>query len=183
MSQSSKPALLNKYNEIIESFLNEKIFKNPMQVPKIDKIVINVGIGKTIGKQKAVDNVVRDVSFMTGQKPIITKAKKSEAGFKIRQGQPIGVKVTLRKYKMFNFLENLISLALPRVRDFEGLSNKSFDGKGNYTFGIKEHLIFQEINYEKMEDIIGADITIVTTAKTNGDAELLLRAIGLPLKK
>lgn len=183
MANNYIPNLFKRNKEIVKEFLDQKLFNNPMQVPKLEKIIINVGLGKATGNQKLIDNIARDISLISGQKPIITKAKKSEAGFKIRQGQPIGAKVTLRKYRMFDFLERLISLALPRVRDFEGLSKKSFDGRGNYTFGIKEHLIFQEIDYDKVEDIIGADITIVTTAKTNEDAEKLLRALGLPLKK
>ena len=173
--------LLSKYRQEIVPAL-AKNYKNVMQVPKLDKIVLNVGAGKGIGNTTYIPSVVNDLTLITGQKPVVTKAKFSESNFKTRKGAPIGVKVTLRKAKMYDFLERLISFALPRVRDFEGLNFKSFDGKGNYTFGLKEHLIFHEIDFDKVDNIFGMDVTLVTSAESDKEAEELLRAFGLPLK-
>ncbi len=180
---NNTPILLEKYRKNIVPFLmKECSFGNIMEVPKIEKVVFNVGLGKALKNSKLIDAALNDVALITGQKPVVTKAKKSEANFKLRKGQSIGVKVTLRNRNMYDFLHRLISLSLPRVRDFEGLSKKSFDGKGNYTFGIKEHLIFHEIDYDKVVEVMGADITIVTSAKNNDDSFRLLKAFGLPFK-
>ena len=168
--------------EIKDSLMKEYNYTTVMQVPKITKIVINMGVGEGSNDSKFIDAAVKDLTLITGQKPIVTKARKSIAGFKLREGQPIGVKVTLRGEKMYAFLEKLIKIALPRVRDFRGVSPKSFDGKGNYTLGVKEQLIFPEINYDDVLKIIGMDIVIVTTANTNDEARSLLKAFGMPFR-
>ena len=168
--------------EIKDSLKKEYNYTTIMQVPKITKIVINMGVGEGSNDSKFIDAAVKDLTLITGQKPIVTKARKSIAGFKLREGQPIGVKVTLRGEKMYAFLEKLIKIALPRVRDFRGVSPKSFDGKGNYTLGVKEQLIFPEINYDDVLKIRGMDIVIVTTANTNDEARSLLKAFGMPFR-
>lgn len=168
--------------EIKDSLMKEYNYATVMQVPKITKIVINMGVGEGSNDSKFIDAAVKDLTLITGQKPIVTKARKSIAGFKLREGQPIGVKVTLRGEKMYAFLEKLIKIALPRVRDFRGVSPKSFDGKGNYTLGVKEQLIFPEINYDDVLKIRGMDIVIVTTANTNDEARSLLKAFGMPFR-
>lgn len=168
--------------EIKDSLMKEYNYTTVMQVPKITKIVINMGVGEGSNDSKFIDAAVKDLTLITGQKPIVTKARKSIAGFKLREGQPIGVKVTLRGEKMYAFLEKLIKIALPRVRDFRGVSPKSFDGKGNYTLGVKEQLIFPEINYDDVLKIRGMDIVIVTTANTNDEARSLLKAFGMPFR-
>ena len=168
--------------EIKDSLMNEYNYTTVMQVPKITKIVINMGVGEGSNDSKFIDAAVKDLTLITGQKPIVTKARKSIAGFKLREGQPIGVKVTLRGEKMYAFFEKLIKIALPRVRDFRGVSPKSFDGKGNYTLGVKEQLIFPEINYDDVLKIRGMDIVIVTTANTNDEARSLLKAFGMPFR-
>ena len=168
--------------EIKDSLMKEYNYATVMQVPKITKIVINIGVGEGSNDSKFIDAAVKDLTLITGQKPIVTKARKSIAGFKLREGQPIGVKVTLRGEKMYAFLEKLIKIALPRVRDFRGVSPKSFDGKGNYTLGVKEQLIFPEINYDDVLKIRGMDIVIVTTANTNDEARSLLKAFGMPFR-
>ena len=168
--------------EIKDSLMKEYNYATVMQVPKITKIVINMGVGEGSNDSKFIDAAVKDLTLITGQKPIVTKARKSIAGFKLREGQPIGVKVTLRGETMYEFLDKLISIALPRVRDFRGVSRKSFDGHGNYALGIKEQLIFPEINYDKIEKIRGFDIMIVTTAKSDSEALSLLEALGMPFK-
>lgn len=168
--------------EIKDSLMKEYNYTTIMQVPKITKIVINMGVGEGSNDSKFIDAAVKDLTLITGQKPIVTKARKSIAGFKLREGQPIGVKVTLRGEKMYAFLEKLIKIALPRVRDFRGVSPKSFDGKGNYTLGVKEQLIFPEINYDDVLKIRGMDIVIVTTANTNDEARSLLKAFGMPFR-
>ena len=168
--------------EIKDSLMKEYNYTTVMQVPKIAKIVINMGVGEGSNDSKFIDAAVKDLTLITGQKPIVTKARKSIAGFKLREGQPIGVKVTLRGEKMYAFLEKLIKIALPRVRDFRGVSPKSFDGKGNYTLGVKEQLIFPEINYDDVLKIRGMDIVIVTTANTNDEARSLLKAFGMPFR-
>ncbi|MGN1379893.1 MAG: 50S ribosomal protein L5 [Bacilli bacterium] len=169
-------------DEIKDSLMKEYNYTTVMQVPKITKIVINMGVGEGSHDSKYIDAAVNDLTLITGQKPIVTKARKSIAGFKLREGQPIGVKVTLRGEKMYAFLEKLIKIALPRVRDFRGVSPKSFDGKGNYTLGVKEQLIFPEINYDDVLKIRGMDIVIVTTANTNDEARSLLKAFGMPFR-
>ena len=171
------------YNkEIISSLMKEKNYTSVMQVPKLDKIVINMGVGEGSHDDKFIEAAVKDLEIITGQKPVVTKARKSIAGFKLREGQTIGAKVTLRGENMYNFMEKLIKVALPRVRDFRGISNHSFDGNGNYTLGIKEQLIFPEIEYDNVLKIRGMDIVFVTTAKTNKEAESLLRAFGMPFR-
>jgi len=171
-----------KYNDEVKKTLNDEFkYKSPMQIPKIHKVVINMGLGQAVSNSKIVDEAREELKQITGQSPVITKAKNSIATFKLREDMPIGVKVTLRGKVMDNFLEKLIYITLPRVRDFKGLSEKAFDGRGNYTLGIKEHIIFPEIDYDKVNKIKGMDITIVTTANTNEEAKVLLKSLGLPL--
>jgi len=172
--------LYNK--EIINSLMKEYNYKTVMQVPRLEKIVINMGIGEGARDDKFIDAALKDLEIITGQKPVVTKARKSIAGFKLREGQTIGVKVTLRGENMNNFMEKLIKVALPRVRDFRGISNTAFDGNGNYTLGIKEQLIFPEIEYDNILKIRGMDIVFVTTAKTNKEAESLLKAFKMPFR-
>ena len=173
-----------KYNEEIVPSLKEQFnYKNVMEVPRLEKIVVNMGVGDGAANSKLLEAAVADLEAITGQKAVITKAKKAIAGFKIREGQGIGCKVTLRGENMYNFLDKLISISLPRVRDFRGLSPKSFDGRGNYTIGIKEQLIFPEINFDEVEKVRGMDIVIVTTAKTNEEAFDLLKELGVPFRK
>ena len=172
------------YNNEIKNNLMEKFgYKSIMQVPKLDKIVVNIGVGEASHDSKFIEAAQKDLEVITGQKPIITKAKKSIAGFKLREGQPIGVKVTLRGEAMYNFMEKLIKVALPRVRDFRGVSSKAFDSFGNYTLGIKEQLIFPEIDYDNIVKLRGMDIVFVTTAKTNEEAFELLSGFGMPFRK
>ena len=176
--------LKEKYtNEVIPSLLEKHNYKSIMEVPKLEKIVINIGVGDATTNSKLLDAAVADLEVISGQKPIITKAKKSIAGFKLREGQAIGCKVTLRGERMFNFLDKLISIGLPRVRDFRGVSSKAFDGRGNYTLGIKEQLIFSEIEYDNVVKIRGMDIVFVTTAKSNEEAFDLLDGLGVPFRK
>ena len=176
--------LKEKYlNEIVPSLKEKHNYKSVMEVPKIEKIVINMGVGDATTNSKLMDAAVADLALITGQKPVVTKAKKSIAGFKLREGQPIGCKVTLRGEKMYDFLEKLICISLPRVKYFRGVSKKSFDGRGNYTMGIKEQLIFSEIEFDNVVKVRGMDIVIVTTAKTNEEAYDLLNGIGIPFKK
>jgi large subunit ribosomal protein L5 len=176
--------LKEKYNkEIIPSLREKYNYKSVMELPKIDKIVINMGVGDATSNSKLLDAAVEDLKIITGQKPVVTRAKKAIAGFKVRAGQPIGCKVTLRGENMYNFLDKLISITLPRVRDFRGISPKSFDGRGNYTLGLNEQLIFSEIEYDKVVKVRGMDIVFVTTAKTNEEALDLLKGFGMPFKK
>jgi large subunit ribosomal protein L5 len=184
---NKKPAhttrLLDKYNNEIKKALMEKFnYSSIMEVPHLEKIVINVGVGDALQDAKAIDVVAKEIAQITGQHPITTKAKKSIANFKLREGQPIGVKVTLRSLNMYEFMDRLVSIALPRVRDFRGVSKNSFDGHGNYTLGIKEQLIFPEIDYDKVSKIRGMDIVIVTTAKKDDEAYALLEALGMPFQ-
>lgn len=177
-----KPRLLEKYrNETIPKLMKERNYKNPMQVPKVEKIVVNIGVGEGSRDSKLVDAAIEDLKIITGQSPAITRAKKSIAGFKLREGMTIGAKVTLRGSRMYEFLDRLISVALPRIRDFRGLPVRSFDGRGNYTIGITEQLVFPEIDYDKVVKIRGMDVTIATTAKNNEEAYYLLKEFGLPL--
>ena len=176
--------LEKEYKEKIVPSLSEKYgYKSLMAVPKLDKIVINMGVGDATTNSKLIDAAVEDLKAITGQQPIITKAKKAVAGFKVREGQAIGCKVTLRGSNMYNFLDKLISITLPRVRDFRGISPKSFDGRGNYTLGLTEQLIFSEVDYDKVVKVRGMDIVFVTTAKTNEEALDLLKGFGMPFKK
>ena len=176
--------LEKEYKEKIVPSLCEKYnYKSTMAVPKLDKIVVNIGVGDATGNSKLIDAAVEDLKAITGQQPIITKAKKAIAGFKVREDQPIGCKVTLRGENMYNFLDKLISITLPRVRDFRGISPKSFDGRGNYTLGLTEQLIFSEIDYDKVVKVRGMDVVFVTTAKTNEEALDLLKGFGMPFKK
>ena len=176
--------LEKEYKEEIVPSLTEKYnYKSYMAVPKLDKIVVNMGVGDATGNSKLIDAACEDLKTITGQKPIITRAKKAVAGFKVREGQAIGCKVTLRGDNMYNFLDKLISITLPCVRDFRGISPKSFDGRGNYTLGLTEQLIFSEIDYDNVVKVRGMDIVFVTTAKTNEEALDLLKGFGMPFKK
>ena len=176
--------LKEKYrSEIVPKLREEFGYANAHQVPKLAKVTVNVGLGEAVQNVKVVDHAVSDLTRITGQKPVITRARKSIAGFKLREGMPIGVKVTLRRDRMYEFLERLLNVALPAVRDFRGISPKGFDGKGNYTLGIKEQIIFPEIDYDKVDKIRGMNITLVTTAETDEEARVLLRHIGLPFRK
>ena len=171
------------YNKEITKALHDEFkYTSSMEIPKLEKIVINMGVGEGSKDDKFIEAAVKDLELISGQKPVITKAKKSIAGFKLREGQPVGVKVTLRGENMYNFMEKLIKVALPRVRDFHGVSKTAFDGKGNYTLGIKEQLIFPEIEYDNVVKVRGMDIIFVTTAKTNKEAEALLKAFGMPYR-
>jgi large subunit ribosomal protein L5 len=173
--------LKQKYeNEVVPALKKKFNYKNIMEVPKLEKVVINMGISDARENPKAIDAAANDLAIITGQKPIITKAKKSIAAFKLRKGMPIGAKVTLRAEKMYDFLDKLFNVNLPRVRDFKGVSPDAFDGRGNYTLGIKEQLIFPEIDYDKIDRVRGMDITIVTTAKTDEEARELLKNLGMP---
>ena len=176
--------VLEKYlNEVKPELMKKFEYKSVMQAPKLDKIVINMGVGDAMANSKALDAAVEDSTQICGQKPIITKARKSIAAFKLREGAAIGCKVTLRGERMYQFFDKLVSIALPRVRDFRGLSKDSFDGRGNYTLGVKEQLIFPEINYDKVFKIRGMDVVIVTTAKTDNEGRELLTLLGMPFKK
>ena len=172
----------NYKNEIVKAMMQKFGYKNIMEVPKLEKMVINVGVGEAIQNSKALDATVGDITAITGQRPIITKAKKSIAAFKLREGMKIGCKVTLRGDRMYNFADKLFNVALPRVRDFRGISPKSFDGRGNFSLGIREQLIFPEIEYDKIDKVRGMDIIFVTTARTDEEARELLRLLGMPFK-
>ncbi len=176
--------LYEKYNTTVTDILKTELkVKNPHQIPRLTKVVINVGAGEAIQNIKCLDVIQEYLADIAGQKTVIKKAKKSVASFKLREGQPIGVKVTLRRKKMYDFLERLINAALPRVRDFSGIPTKSFDGRGNYTLGIKEQLVFPEVNFEKIDTVRGMNITIVSTAKNDEEGRLLLSSLGLPFRK
>jgi large subunit ribosomal protein L5 len=179
-----KPRLKEKYKkEIVPKMLKEHEYKNVMEVPKIEKIVINMGVGSATQNIKELESASQDLAMITGQKPVITKAKKSIAGFKVRQGNPIGCMVTLRGSRMYEFLDRLLSIAIPRIRDFRGLSKKSFDGSGNYTIGIKEQLVFPEVEYDSVLSVKGMNITVNTNAKSDDKALILLEEFGFPFKK
>jgi large subunit ribosomal protein L5 len=178
------PRLKTHFEEVVRKKLADEFgYKNRMQVPVIEKVVINMGIGEGVNDRKKVEAAANDLSLITGQKAVITKARKSIATFKVRDGQPIGCKVTLRKTRMYEFVDRLINIALPRVRDFRGLSPKSFDGGGNYTIGIKEHIVFPEIDYDKAADVWGMDITVCTSAKSDAEARALLSAFNFPFRQ
>ncbi|WP_237037279.1 50S ribosomal protein L5 [Mediannikoviicoccus vaginalis] len=176
--------LVEKYrNEVVPAITESFGYENVMQVPKLEKIVINIGLGSHKDNPKAVESAVRDLTTITGQKPVVTKARKSIANFKLREGMSVGCKVTLRGEKMYDFFDKLVSISLPRVRDFRGVSSTSFDGRGNYSLGIKEQLIFPEIEYDMVDEIRGMDIVIVTTAETDEESKKLLELMGMPFKK
>ncbi len=176
--------LKRKYQEeIVPSLMSKFNYDSVMQAPKVEKIVINMGVGDAVQNAKALDSAVEELSLISGQKPMITKAKKSIAGFRLREGMPIGAKVTLRGERMYEFFQKLIAVSLPRVRDFRGISKKAFDGRGNYTLGVKEQLIFPEINYDKVDKVRGMDIVIVTTADTDEESRELLAQFGMPFQK
>ena len=178
------PRLKDKYlTEVIPAMMEKFQYKNIMEVPKLEKVVLNMGLGDCKDNSKALEAAVIDLGIIAGQRPVITKAKKSVANFKVREGMNIGAKVTLRSDRMYEFSDKLFNVALPRVRDFRGLSNKSFDGRGNYAFGIKDQLIFPEIDYDKVEKVRGMDIILVTTAKTDEEAHELLRLLGIPFSR
>ena len=175
--------LQEHYRKTVVPKLSEKFgYKNPMQVPRITKITLNMGVGETTADKKVIENAVSDMTKIAGQKPVITKAKKSISTFKIRDGYPVGCKVTLRRGQMYEFLDRLINISLPRVRDFRGVSGRSFDGRGNYSMGVKEQIIFPEIEYDKIDALRGMDITITTTARTNEEAKALLEAFNFPFR-
>ena len=180
-SPDEMPRLQKVYAEQVRAKLQQEFgYTNPMQVPKLEKIVINMGVGEATGDQKKLDAAVVELTQISGQKPVKTLAKKAIAGFKIRKGLPIGCKVTLRKARMFEFLDRLITIALPRVRDFRGIQGKGFDGRGNFAMGLKEQIVFPEINYDRVESVRGMDIQFVTTARTDAEAKALLKAFDLP---
>ena len=168
--------------EVAPALMKQVGYKSPMQVPRITKIVLNMGVGEAVGDKKILDNAVGDMQKIAGQKPVVTKARKAIAGFKIREGYPIGCMVTLRQNRMYEFLDRLISIALPRVRDFRGVSGRSFDGRGNFNMGVKEQIIFPEIEYDKIDAMRGMNITITTTAKTDAEAKALLAAFRFPFR-
>ena len=175
--------LQEKYiNEVVPALTEKFGYKNVMELPKIAKIIINMGVGEAVGNPKALDAAVSDLTIISGQKPILTRAKKSLAAWKLRQGMPIGAKVTLRGVRMYQFLDKFMNIALPRVRDFRGISSNSFDGRGNYAIGLKEQLIFPEIEYDKIDKLRGMNIVVVTTAKTDEEARELLKLMGMPFK-
>ena len=179
-----RPRFKTRYdNEIRDKLKTELGLENVMLVPRLEKIVVNCGVGKATQQQSLLEGAVRDLTTITGQKPMVTRAKKSIAGFKLREGNPIGAKVTMRGDRMWEFFDRLVSLAIPRIRDFRGLSPKGFDGRGNYTFGVNEQLIFPEIDYDKIDAPRGMDITIVTTARTNAEGRALLDAFGFPFRR
>lgn len=170
-------------NEIVAKLMEQFGYKNIMQVPKIEKITINMGVGEAVADKKIIDKAVGDMTAIAGQKPVVTKARKSVASFKIRTGMPVGCKVTLRREKMYEFLDRFVTIACPRIRDFRGFSPKGFDGQGNYSVGVREQIIFPEIDYDKVDAIRGMDITITTTARTNDEAKALLKAFNFPLRE
>ncbi|MGH1349717.1 MAG: 50S ribosomal protein L5 [Methyloligellaceae bacterium] len=177
------PRMKQHYSETVRKALSEEFkYANPMQVPQLDKIVLNMGVGETVGDTKKINSAVNDLTLIAGQKPVITRARKSIAGFKVREEMPLGAKVTLRRNRMFEFIDRLVHIALPRVRDFRGLNPKSFDGRGNYALGIKEHIIFPEIEYDKVDVIWGMDVVVCTTAKNDDEARALLKGFNFPFR-
>ena len=175
------PRLQTLYRETIKAKMKEEFgYKNDLQIPRLDKIVLNMGVGEAVGDSKKIKAAHDDLALIAGQKPVITKARKSIAGFKLREGMAIGVKVTLRRERMYDFMDRLVTVAMPRIRDFRGVSGKSFDGRGNYAFGIKEHIVFPEIDYDKVDQIWGMDIIIATTAATDAEAKALLTRFNMP---
>jgi len=178
------PRLKERYNSELRPQLKETLgLANIMEVPRLSKIVLNMGVGRATGQASLLDGAVADMTLITGQKPLITKARRSIAGFKLREGNPIGVKTTMRGARMWEFYDRLVAVAIPRIRDFRGLPRNSFDGRGNYTFGITEQVIFPEINYDKVDNVRGMDVTIVTTARTDAEGRALLESLGFPFKR
>jgi len=178
------PRLRTEYDTTIKAALREQFaYKNVMELPRLDKIVLNMGVGEAVNDTKKVKSAADQLELISGQKPVITHARKSIAGFKVREGMPLGVKVTLRKVRMYEFLDRLVNIALPRVRDFRGLNPNAFDGRGNYAMGIKEHIIFPEINYDQIDQVWGMDIVITTTARTDDEARALLKAFNFPFRQ
>ncbi len=176
--------LKQRYDESVREDLRKQFsYTNVMQIPRVEKVIVNIGMGESIGNGKAMDAAAADLATITGQKPIVTKSKKAISNFRLRIGMPIGLKVTLRGERMWHFLEKLLTVALPRIRDFQGVPDRSFDGRGNYSLGLKEQLVFPEIDYDKIDRLRGLEITIVTTAKTDEEARALLRALGMPFKQ
>lgn len=183
-AETYMPRLKARYNDEIRERMREKFgYGSAMEIPKLDKIVINMGVGGAVADRKKIDNAATDLALIAGQKPIVTRARKSIAGFKLRENMAIGLKVTLRKGRMYEFLDRLITIALPRVRDFRGLNGKSFDGRGNFAMGMKEHIVFPEIEYDKVDEIRGMDIIVCTTAKTDDEARALLAEFNFPFRK
>ncbi|GGL07282.1 50S ribosomal protein L5 [Caulobacter sp. Root656] len=181
VDQAYEPRLKSEYRARIRAAMKEQFgYTNEMQIPKLDKIVLNMGIGEAVADSKKAQTALKDLMAIAGQKPVATKARKSIAGFKLREGMVVGAKVTLRKDRMYEFLDRLVTIALPRVKDFRGLNGKSFDGRGNYAMGLKEHLVFPEINYDQIEQIWGMDIIVCTTAKTDQEAKALLKEFQFP---
>lgn len=177
------PRLKQYYNEVLRDALTKQFgYTNKLEVPRLEKVVLNMGVGEGISDSKKVQAAANDLGLIAGQKPVITRARKSIATFKLREGMPIGTKVTLRKNRMYEFIDRLVNIALPRVRDFRGLNPKSFDGRGNYTLGLKEHIIFPEIDYDKVEDVLGMDIIVCTTARTDDEARALLQGLNFPFR-
>jgi large subunit ribosomal protein L5 len=177
------PRLKQHYDEVLKDALVKQFgYQNTMQVPRLDKVVLNMGVGEGVSDSKKVNAAAADLGLIAGQKPVITKARKSIATFKLREGMPIGAKVTLRKHRMYEFIDRLVNIALPRVRDFRGLNPKSFDGRGNFTLGLKEHIIFPEIDYDKVEDVLGMDIIVCTTARNDDEARALLQGLNFPFR-
>ncbi|MEQ8510835.1 MAG: 50S ribosomal protein L5 [Rhodospirillaceae bacterium] len=180
----TEPRLRQYYNDVVQKSLQEAFsYANPMQVPKLEKIVLNMGVGEASQDRKKIEGAVQDLTLITGQKPVITRSKKSIAGFKLRDGMMVGTSVTLRRVRMYEFLDRLVTIALPRVRDFRGLPPKSFDGKGNYNMGLKEQIVFPEIEYDQVDKVRGMNITICTTAKNDEEAKALLEGFDLPFRK
>lgn len=178
------PRLRTHYDSVVRPAMIEQFgYKNPMQVPTIEKIVINMGVGEATADTKKATTAAADLALIAGQKPVLTRARKAISNFKLRENQPVGAKVTLRKARMYEFLDRLVTMALPRVRDFRGLNPKSFDGRGNYAMGIKEHIVFPEINYDRVEQIWGMDIIVCTTAQTDDEARALLKAFNFPFRQ
>ncbi len=181
--QAYIPRLKQQYQDVIKGELEKEFsYQNVMQVPRLDKVVLNIGVGEAVNDSKKVKAAAADLGLIAGQRPVITKARKSIAAFKLREGMPVGAKVTLRKNRMYEFLDRLVNIALPRVRDFRGLSAKSFDGRGNYSMGLKEHIVFPEIDYDKVEDVLGMDIIVCTTAPTDDEARALLKGLNFPFR-
>ncbi|MGQ3674189.1 50S ribosomal protein L5 [Xanthobacter sp. TB0139] len=178
------PKLRTHYDQVVRQKMIEEFgYKNPMQVPAIEKVVINMGVGEATADTKKVTNAASELGLIAGQKPVMTRARKAVSNFRLREGQPVGTKVTLRKVRMYEFLDRLVTIALPRVRDFRGLNPKSFDGRGNYAMGIKEHIVFPEINYDRVEQIWGMDVIVCTTAQSDEEARALLKAFNFPFRQ
>ena len=183
MSEAYEPRLKRKYREQIRAKLQEQFsYSNPMKVPKLEKVVINMGVGEAVNDSKKIKAALAELERISGQKPVATRARKSIAGFKLREGMLIGAKVTLRRDRMYEFLDRLTTIALPRVKDFRGLNGRSFDGRGNYAMGLKEHIVFPEINYDDVDEVRGMDIVVCTTAETNEEARALLAECGFPFR-